>query len=99
MPRALQKISPENWPGYFGVYLSVFNEFHTLFIGFLIDKKGIKYAAGSKKPYTGRVFDNYKNKGRKLTGSFKNGKMNGSWTFWKEDGVIDREEAYTSSFT
>ena len=47
-----------------------------------------------KKPYTGRVFDNYKNKGRKLTGSFKNGKMNGSWTFWKEDGKIDREEAY-----
>ena len=60
----------------------------------LVDKKGIKYAVGSKKPYTGRVFDNYKNKGRKLTGSFKNGKMNGSWTFWKEDGKIDREEAY-----
>ena len=28
----------------------------------LVDKKGIKYAAGSKKPFTGRVFDNYKNK-------------------------------------
>ena len=55
----------------------------------LVDKKGIKYAVGSKKPFTGRVFDNYKNKGRKLTGSFKNGKMSGSWTFWREDGKID----------
>ena len=60
----------------------------------LVDKKGVKYATGSKKPFTGRVFDNYNNKGRKLTGSFKNGKMNGSWTFWNEDGNIDREEAY-----
>ena len=34
----------------------------------LVDKKGIKYSSGSKKPFTGRVFDNYKNKGRKLTG-------------------------------
>ena len=43
----------------------------------LVDKKGVKYATGSKKPYTGRVFDNYKNKGRKLTGYFKNGKEDG----------------------
>ena len=24
----------------------------------LVDKKGIMYASGQKKPYTGRVFDN-----------------------------------------
>ena len=60
----------------------------------LIDKKGIKYVMGSKKPYSGRVFDNFKNKGRRLTGEFKNGKMHGEWTFWREDGKTDREESY-----
>ena len=72
----------------------VFSQQERLMWKDLVDKKGIKYVAGSKKPFNGRVFDNYKNKGRKLTGSFKNGKMNGSWTFWKEDGKIDREETY-----
>ena len=43
----------------------------------LVDKKGIMYASGQKKPYTGRVFDNYRNKGRKLTGVFRNGKKHG----------------------
>ena len=60
----------------------------------LIDKKGVKYVYGSKKPFSGRVFDNYKNKGRKLTGELKNGKMHGNWTFWNEDGKTDREESY-----
>ena len=60
----------------------------------LIDKKGIKYVMGSKKPYSGRVFDNFKNKGRRLTGEFKNGKMHGEWTYWREDGKTDREESY-----
>ena len=49
---------------------------------------------GSKKPYSGRVFDNFKNKGRRLTGEFKNGKMHGEWTYWREDGKTDREESY-----
>ena len=76
------------------IFTSTFSQQERLMWEDLVDKKGIKYSSGSKKPFTGRVFDNYKNKGRKLTGSFKNGKMNGNWTFWKEDGKIDREEAY-----
>ena len=60
----------------------------------LVDKKGIMYASGQKKPYTGRVFDNYRNKGRKLTGAFRNGKKHGEWTYWKENGKTDREESY-----
>ena len=50
----------------------------------LVDKKGIMYASGQKKPYSGRVFDNYRNKGRKLTGAFRNGKKHGEWTYWKD---------------
>ena len=60
----------------------------------LVEKKGIMYASGQKKPYTGRVFDNYRNKGRKLTGAFRNGKKHGEWTYWNENGKTDREESY-----
>ena len=59
----------------------------------LVEKKGIMYSTG-KKPYTGRVFDNYRMKGRKLTGAFRNGKKHGNWTYWKENGKTDREESY-----
>ena len=27
----------------------------------LVEKKGVVFIAGDKKPYTGRVFDNYRN--------------------------------------
>ncbi|GIT57601.1 MAG: hypothetical protein Ct9H300mP18_10300 [Candidatus Neomarinimicrobiota bacterium] len=59
----------------------------------LVEKKGIMYSTG-KKPYTGRVFDNYRMKGRKFTGAFRNGKKHGNWTYWKENGKTDREESY-----
>ena len=57
----------------------------------LIEKKGTAYVSGEKKPYTGRVLDNYRNKGRKFTGAFRNGKKHGNWTYWKENGKTDRE--------
>ena len=60
----------------------------------LVEKNGIMYASGEKKPFTGRVFDNYRNKGRKLAGEFRNGKKHGNWTHWKENGKTDREESY-----
>ena len=60
----------------------------------LVEKKGIIYASGEKKPFTGRVFDNYRNKVRKFTGAYRNGKKHGNWTYWKENGKTDREESY-----
>ena len=58
----------------------------------LVEKKGVMYASDQKKPYTGRVFDNYRNKGRKLTGAFRSGKKHGDWTYWNENGKIEKEE-------
>ena len=42
-----------------------------------------------------RFFDNYRNKGRKFTGFYRNGKRHGNWTFWNENGKTDREESYS----
>ena len=71
----------------------IFSQQQRLMYEKLIEKKGIMYSTG-KKPYTGRVFDNYRMKGRKLTGEFRNGKKHGNWTYWKENGKTDREESY-----
>ena len=60
----------------------------------LTEKKGLMYAPGQKKSFTGGVFANYRTKGRKLRGNYKNGLRHGIWTYWSEDGKKNREESY-----
>ena len=60
----------------------------------LTDKKGLVYAPGQKKPYTGTVFANYKNRGRRLRGEYKEGLPHGIWTYWNEEGRKERTESY-----
>ena len=60
----------------------------------LTEKKGLTYAPNQKKPFTGTVFANYKDRGRKLRGSYKNGLRHGLWTHWNDEGKKEREESY-----
>ena len=79
----------------FMVNILIFAQQNRMMFDKLVEKKGIAYVSGEKKPYTGRVFDNYRNKGRKFTGAYRNGKKHWNWTYWKENGKTDREESYS----
>ena len=46
----------------------------------LIDRGGLLYEVNGQKPYTGDVFELYKDGGRKSTGSIKGGKKDRLWT-------------------
>jgi len=54
----------------------------------LIDRGGLKYAPNDDEPYTGKVFDFYENGQKKLDGNYRNGLMNGKWTYYHENGQI-----------
>ena len=54
----------------------------------LIDRGGLKYAPNDDEPYTGIVFDFYKNGEKKLDGNYRKGLMNGEWTYYHENGQI-----------
>jgi len=53
----------------------------------LIDRNGLFYEVNGQKPYTGDVFELYKDGSRKYTGLIKGGKRVKTWTYWTEDGV------------
>ena len=52
----------------------------------LVDRDGLKYQQDSQKPYSGKVFNFWDNGNMKLEGSYKDGLMNGKWTWYREDG-------------
>jgi antitoxin component YwqK of YwqJK toxin-antitoxin module len=60
----------------------------------LIDRGGLLYEVNGQKPYTGDVFELYKDGGRKYTGSLKDGKEDGLWTSWYENGQKSEEGTY-----
>ena len=57
----------------------------------LIDRGGLKYAPNDDEPYTGSVFDLYKNGQKKLDGRYKEGLINGVWTYYHENGQKNYE--------
>ena len=60
----------------------------------LIEKNGVMYLPQSDKPYSGDVskLDNF---GKTLLkGTYKNGKKDGLWTDWDENGKKLIEETY-----
>ena len=60
----------------------------------LIEKNGVMYLPQSDKPYSGDVskLDNF---GKTLLkGTYKNGKKDGLWTWWYENGQKRRERTF-----
>jgi antitoxin component YwqK of YwqJK toxin-antitoxin module len=61
----------------------------------LIDRSGLLYEVNGQKPYTGDVFELYKDGVRKYTGSLKGGKNDKLWTYWNENGIKDSSGTYS----
>jgi antitoxin component YwqK of YwqJK toxin-antitoxin module len=52
----------------------------------LIDRGGLLYTLNDNKPYTGKVFS-FNEKGHKESEmTYKNGKQDGLFTYWHENG-------------
>lgn len=49
------------------------------------------------KPYTGKVFAKHDNGNIGLVGELKNGKKEGTWTYWYSDGKKKRESSYIAN--
>jgi len=60
----------------------------------LIDRGGLSYEVNGQKPYTGDVFELYKDGSRKYTGSIKGGRVNGLLTSWYENGQKEFEGVF-----
>ena len=60
----------------------------------LVERDGIYYTKDTNKPYTGDVFELYKDGGRKSTGSLKGGKNDKLWTFWYKNGQKNHEGSF-----
>ena len=60
----------------------------------LIDVDGLKYHPETKELYSGDVFKNYLGGKTEYEGSYKNGKQDGKWTYWWENGQKGAEETY-----
>ena len=60
----------------------------------LVERDGVYYTKDTNKPYTGDVFELYKDGGRKYTGSLKGGKKDGICTWWYKYGRKDEERTY-----
>ena len=52
----------------------------------LIGEEGLKYHPETKELYSGDVFKNYLGGKTEYEGSYKNGKQDGKWTRWHENG-------------
>ena len=51
----------------------------------LIDKDGVMFHPKSTEPYTGTVYENMYDK-KWIEGSYRNGKVDGLWTVWYDNG-------------
>ena len=67
----------------------------------LIDKGGLKYHPGTKELYTGKTTKNrygirtiYKNGQKRTEETYKDGELNGLFTYWYENGQKKSERTY-----
>ena len=60
----------------------------------LIERGGVKYQQDSQKPYSGKTFKLYNNGNKDTDGNWKDGVMNGKWTYWYENGQKEYEKTY-----
>lgn len=57
-------------------------------------RNGIVYTVNANEPYTGKVVGKYKNGKEKLLENFKNGKFNGTQTYYYDNGQIKEKISY-----
>ena len=60
----------------------------------LIDKDFLKYHPETKELYSGEVFQNRMGGEKEFEGSYKDGKKDGLWTTWYENGQKNSERTY-----
>tara|TARA_B100001142_G_C14143021_1_gene581407 strand:+ start:277 stop:549 length:273 start_codon:yes stop_codon:yes gene_type:complete len=60
----------------------------------LTNRNGVKYEKDSQSPFTGEVFELHNNGNKSIEGNYKNGLMNGIWTYWDENGQKKLERPY-----
>jgi|TARA_Y100000310_G_C20422037_1_gene687133 antitoxin component YwqK of YwqJK toxin-antitoxin module len=60
----------------------------------LVEKSGLKYKVHKEKPYTGKVVSKYENGQKLYDEMFKDGKPDGKWTWWNENGKKWAEGTY-----
>jgi len=60
----------------------------------LIEKGGLKYHPDTKELYSGKVFKNRMGGKKEFEGSYKDGKKNGLWTDYHENGQKSSEITY-----
>ena len=60
----------------------------TYYLDYLDTLGGLVYTSRTENPYTGKVIDLYDNKNKKMEGTYKDGWMDGMWTYYYPDGVI-----------
>lgn len=57
-------------------------------------RNDICYIISEETPYTGKVYDNYKDAKRKMEANYKNGKLDGLRIEWYENGQKKAEENF-----
>ena len=60
----------------------------------LIDKRGLKYHPDTKELYSGKAFKNRMGGKKEFEGSYKDGKKDGLWTDYYENGQKSSELTY-----
>jgi antitoxin component YwqK of YwqJK toxin-antitoxin module len=60
----------------------------------LVSKDGLYYAPGSDKPYSGESVLYYESGQKMSEGTWKDGKEDGLWTWWHENGQKRSEVTY-----
>jgi len=57
-------------------------------------REGVMYAIGDNEPYSGKCFTQYNNEQLGMGGTYLNGKMDGEWVWWYENGNKKRYTQY-----
>jgi len=60
----------------------------------LVEKDSLMYAPDSDKPYSGEVVSYYSNGQKEKEGTFKDGKEDGLWIYYNEDGTVKELKEY-----
>ena len=60
----------------------------------LVERDDVFYTKDTNKPYSGAVFSLHKDGQKWEEGTFKDGKMDGKWTHWDDNGSCLFETTY-----
>ena len=58
------------------------------------ERNGLVYLPNQEEPFTGKNLCKYDNGQKKVEGRIKDGKKEGKWTWWHENGQIESEINY-----